>query len=537
MKKVNAYKNVNRNTTFNDFRNYPINTIASDRVMNQRWLHDETPQVKVIELNSEDSDDHPSDEDDKFDHKGNNMNGNNESLDDSVEFSTKYRNKETTRSDDDIDNELEEVIADFVNSGIYGTDAYPYKYKSKNHHSNFFTVINKPFGSSDSSLDDLGITECTDAEDYRWNTCNTHIRDRLSLDENKSKKSTIWIYSIKNKHLLSEKNTLELVNLPCHESTSSTSHSSENYCEDSDGDAKEIIRVGSPVPATYIPRLNLLSPRLPTVTEVTEPDKSICEETYIKNRIGSHKRINGWFEGEVNPRNGAGSDEKSGDTSVSSHIFLSPRERRSRFKHTNPTKSAPGFESAKASFDDANREKTNHVKIKTEAEINGISDNKVDERNSFISEVIDKNKIFLSGVDINNKPDYEKEFANRRRPRIVIPTKTPREIKNISNPIERLDNNSWIYEENKDMQIDESKEFQLIPIENTVNSQNTELACPEDNAGNRLWARNVSLLKPAEWKEYRAITNSIPSLQLSIDTESKTQTWFCRFITCFKCCK
>ncbi|CAG9791002.1 unnamed protein product [Diatraea saccharalis] len=527
--------------------------------MNQLWVQDEYPKVKILELNSDDSDGQLSDDDDKYSHIWNNVNGHIMAMNEPDHFNSDYKSKEKnctqngvssqmTRSFDTVDDDnLNDSITD-MRSNIYKKNDRSHENLRRTHQNSCFTVLNKVFNSSDSSLDDVEVIEYSNTRDYNFNDCDRmHSGDILTLDEDGNKKSTIWIYSIKNKRVLSE-NTSELVNVPSQESTSSTSRSLENYQEEQENYKRETPRrVGSPIPATYIPRLNLLSPRLPTVTEVTEPIRTLIkgssDSSECYNPLSGHKLINGWLGGEnktINiTRNCKTYPKKSPTTDVGNQICPSPRERRRRYKHTNLNNTniatSPSEFETRRKFEESTNEKLSFKKIETTAEIN-LSDSKSEERESFVAKTED---VIINDGQKNDKSDHEDIYNESalRKPKIIIQKQNVNKIGKISDPIDKLDNNGWICEEKTDIYNDDSKEQQLIDIETIINDQNVKLACPNNNAGNRLWARNTLLLRPAEWNEYRSIANSIPSLAMSIATNSNKHTWLCRLSDCFRCCK
>lgn len=440
---------------------------------------------------------------------------------------------------------------DFAYSDFYGSGSNDVVRDSVllNHQRNCFTIIDKRYAcnsesTSESEYADIELLNCGNSGETEQAG-----RDDMPYDrERDTDKHTVWIYSFKNKHLLSE-NDFELVNIPSQE-TSNTTPSSIEDVEKLQIEKDSCCRIPTPIPSSYVPRLNLnLTPTLPTVTEVTEPKKQSSsnqtEKQSIENGV-KPKTVNNWFLSErVIPSNKDTEFEQS--TNVINWMALSPREKRRKFINRNPI--------------------TRQVNLATVREVSSYAENKVEcrgdnsrklqptvhvheievEQNASKNSVktpINSN-IQLRSIKIDDSienairteseesvPDDRGDGNNknrRARPKIRLSPKPVAGL-GITDPIEKLDGDHWIAEEKLEQPGDKYQ-------------KNKKYISPAhfhgDCAGNTLLRRNISLLKPAEWTEYLPITESLPSLNLTMTSNSDEAPlpWFRRLIKFFRCCK
>ncbi|XP_028157899.1 uncharacterized protein LOC114351056, partial [Ostrinia furnacalis] len=527
---------------------------SPDIVMGQLWLQDDTTQVEIIELDSDDAEVTTTGKEDyNFGQYWQYVDKDRYSMPQPEIYRTNKKAREKRRmmqnnnfthenSPEILENEIAEVVNDIVYSSFYGSTNDVSDTKPKNNHpSNCFTIINKPF-NSDTSSDEIEFIDRADNSDH-MNGDMPYDSEIITFDQDAdSNKRTIWIYSFRNKRILSD-NDYELVNIPSQDSTSSTSCSLENFCEEPNV-TKNTRRVASPIPATYVPRLNLsMATTLPTVTEITEPTRNNVPDESPKSINGPiSKPINNWFDTNTTTNgflNHVDKQDKSSNTNVVNWMSLSPRERRRRSRHTKFSPTCPSklealveVPSAEPKSNDSLSENSHKIQIK--AEIN-VVDEKVKNvatvsSNRNLPPSIKTDIIIVKDMDDEGHEggDFDKQLL--QKPQIGIDVGRPKHSI-ITDPIEKLDSNNWIHEEKQNQSFTSESEVQ--ELENTF----IEHEDSKESASNKLWARNMSLLKPVAWAEFLPITESVPSLHLTIDSESEKQTWLKRLGKCFRCFK
>ncbi|CAG4935613.1 unnamed protein product [Colias eurytheme] len=401
------------------------------------------------------------------------------------------------------------------------------EYKSyHNRQVNRFTIPNNLGTSSTSSDDpnaDIELIQCGDAisnRDYWNDTLEPYNEEIYFAQEHDKDKRTIWIYSYKNKRILSD-NDYMLTNI------SSSCTSSTDELEFEPTKEANINRIATPIP--YIPRLNLnLTSTLPTVTEVTEPLKQSSMN-----------------DADVNNAAPINSIQKTPDT-WSSHEKRQPSTNRSK-SNANHSQDNRSISSPRAKrfhpmtkYDrNNNKFQTNENLVYCEPNINIITNNKGNDSGRYDDEpdlqVVERG----TSVDHLENETINLESSNQlltEKPRIQITSKPVRD-QEISDPIEKLEGN-WIGDNRTN---DEPSILYDCDINNENNIEQKELDVTHviPTSDNQFFIRNLPLLKPAEWNEYLPITGSVPSLELTIDTdlESTKKSWFKKLFTCVKCLK
>lgn len=539
--------------------------MSPDIVMGQIWLQDDTTQVEIIELDSDDAEIPSTEKQDyNFGQYWQYVDKDRFSMPEPEIYQANRKAREKRRmmqnlndsyndnSPENFENEYAEVVNDIVYSSFYGSTDNSYDTK-KNRHPNCFTIINKPF-NSDSSSDDIEfINRDTDTSDH-VNGDMPYDGEIITFDQDvDSSKRTIWIYSFRNKRLLSE-NDFELVNIPSQDSASSTSCSLDNFCEEPNV-SKNTRRVASPIPATYVPRLNLSNATtLPTVTEITETARSKRDEIPKSVNSPNRHKSNNWLDEKIT-MNGFHVDKQdtSSNTNIINWMSLSPRERRRRFRNTKISPTYPSklpvlieVPSTEPKPDDSFSEVSSQM-IQTTAEINIVGEKpKKVETASPISNLQTSGKrdeVIVTKVngDVCERGDFDKKSLHK--PQITIKSGRPRSAV-ITEPIEKLDSNNWIHEDKRlkahswvhgyeQQKVADTSGSEIQELEYTSSDRNTSNAC----ASNRLWARHMTLLKPVAWSEFLPIATSVPSLQLSVESDSAKQSCLKRLVNCFRCFK
>lgn len=522
--------------------------------MGQVWLQDDTTQVEIIELDSDDAEVTSTQKQDyNFGHYWHYVDKDRFSMPKPEIYKANRKAREKRRimqnlnysqdgkSPENLENEFAEVVNDIVYSSYYGS-TNDVSDNKKNHQANCFTIINKPF-NSDSSSDEVEYIDRTDTSGH-VNGDVPNGNEIITFDQDvDSSKRTIWIYSFRNKRLLSD-NDFELVNIPSQDSASSTSCSLDNFCEEPNV-SKNAARVSSPIPATYVPRLNLsMATTLPTVTEITEPTRNTPDEIPepVNSPTNRYKSINNWCDEKITQSingflNHVDKQDKSSNTNVINWMSLSPRERRRRSRHTkfSPTHKSNlpvlvEVPSTEPKSNDSLNE--NAHKIQTTAEINIVDEKpkKIDTPRKNLLQSGQRNKINVTEEKYAKVEggDFDKQLL--QKPQINIDLGRPK-CAIITDPIEKLDSNNWIHDDKK--QVSDTGESGIQESENSSGEHYTHNVC----AGNKLWARNMSLLKPVAWSEFLPITESVPSLHLSIYSDTNKKSWLKRLAKCFRCCK
>lgn len=502
--------------------------------MNETLANIESSGIEIIELdsmnNTQTSSEDPYENIQNFSHGWSYVSSNRfQELENSYKMNRQARLKRRLinrnhdfSANDSFDSEFGDSfhLTDYKNSSIDSeNDAV-----KLNQRTNCFTILNKHdslnLDSSSEESDDpeTKVTRCGDivleSEQYI---------DEVNYKSNPKEKHTIWIYSFKNRRFLAEKD-FEM-NIPC-QSPSSTC--SPEYVDEeiSTDNIAHVGRIASPIPKPCIPRLNLsLTATLPNVSEVSEPNAS---SAFNKDQGYKIKAVNGWFLDNPEQHECVSKNDKS--TNIVNWMALSPREKRRRSRHThldiqNIAKLLPVSEI------DSNTEVKNHNIEKnpknTEKETEKPATPQIISEKCKTDQQTETRTIDESTTE--DRGDYNKDA---QRPHITFDRRqfvgSP-----ITEPLDKLDGNNWIAEHEPKSRQD--YDFTMDDDENQRASGDMILA----SAGDRLMFRNMSLLKPAEWREYSSIAGSHLSLQLSLgpDSDVERTTFFQRCFSCFKCCK
>lgn len=633
--------------------------IGPELLIDRLWLNDDdiTSGVQIIELKSSDGSD-ASQEKNKGDQENAQKNNYNRfPISDPRSVNTNAREKRRLRNQssqhssqfaekntnynvfDDNDNFYKEFYASGSNPNAENVVV--------NNQMNCFTILDKHYTvvSENSSEEDFGNVDVIDCDnlqpEYNLNNC-TRDQDLLPYDiEADVEKRMVWIYSFKNKRLLSD-NDFELVNIPSQDLSTAQS-SIENIPELNNLDKN--CRVPTPIPPTFVPRLNLtMTSTLPTVAELIEPSEQLLSPEGAKeipNEEVKRKPLNNWFYSEnATPTSKESCTGIDKSTNVVDWMALSPREKRRRHnssnwsaspcKHQYPITCQVNSNKENVEFENTNpfsnnylynarnerrtettdihkekivttlqnnvtpKQKTDTSKQKTNTPKRKIymPEQRTDERKQKADTSIQetdtpkrktgtsiqktdtpKRKTRTStkqgGNTLTQKTDYGDLVRNARSDSSTPPpSSTRRELhyskitrmeigsdqqetpedrgdyikrpqtkrpqirirpqpgpgSAISDPIENLNCTDWI-------------------IENSSEVNNREKAGQPkehgDGVANVIFMKHMSLFKPAEWEAYLPITESVPSLSLSLNTvsENNSRSWLKRFQKIFPCCK
>lgn len=649
--------------------------IGPELFIDRLWLNDDdiAGGVQIIELKSSDGSDASQDKN-KGDQENSQKNNYDQfQISDPRSVNANAREKRRLKNQSpQYQNQFAEKNINYVFDTTYDNDnfykdfyASPSNTKDENvvanHQMNCFTILDKHYTdiSENSSAEDFDNIEVIDCDNlppgYTLNNC-THEEDLVPYDmEADVEKRMVWIYSFKNKRLLSD-NDFELVNIPSQDLSAAQS-SIENLPELNDLDKN--FRAATPIPPTFVPRLNLtMTSTLPTVAEAIEPSEQLLSPKggeEIPNEQVKRKPLNNWFYSEnatpTSKEESCTGMEKS--TNVVDWMALSPREKRRRlnssssranpckyhfpitcegnfnkenvnFEITNPfsdnylynggnekqtssveenrdthkdkivtslqnndapkQKTATSKQKADTSVQKNNtpkrkietpKQKTDNFKQKANTSIQetDMLKRKIDisiqktgspvrktctptkQVGNTLAQKIDDVHLFrtvrsesstppasstrrelhyskITTMEIvsdeQDTPEDRGDYIKRpqtKRPHIrIIPHPGPGSA--ISNPIENLNSNDWITENSSEVNNDD-REKAGRPKEYG------------DGVGNVIFMKHMSLFKPAEWEAYLPITESVPSLCLSMNTdlENNSRSWLKRLYKFFLCCK
>ncbi|XP_045775373.1 GATA zinc finger domain-containing protein 14-like [Maniola jurtina] len=504
--------------------------------------------VEITELNSDE--DVVMSENEQQDHRNNNHSwGNtsyrsheqgdykvNETARDKKRQNMENKNHDTSSkySDEDL---LNQFCTDF-----YGIDCFDRGDSIStvnNLHSEFFTILNS-HRTSQTSSDSNPYEEYDEAkENDCWNSNNFYDHRNVTYDNDGNEKRMIWIYSLKNPHYLSE-HDYELINIASNNSISTT---------DDEEPSKDILnhrRIATPFPS-YIPRMNLpLSPTLPTVTEVTEPNKLTSSISDIGTRKADKNLfqipLSGWFKEETSTENvnhSPGNTEQSYDNNW--HALSSREKRRLRQSkiseqnnlNTKKDSETPIYCKPKIISRYKEFSPESHIE-QFETQIDESNRNEDDQENYMNDE---------KEVSLENSRDST-SLCNLETPQIKRSTEMKTLKKNTTYLIEKLDG-KWIGQSlPENYELLEVNNYVMGPENNDaqVASQETGDAIEECDSY-RLFMRNMSVLKPTEWTQYSPLNGSmrVPSLHLSTsgdnDFDTEKKSWFKRFLDIVNCCK
>ncbi|CAK1542255.1 unnamed protein product [Leptosia nina] len=473
------------------------NVVYPSVSVNPAELREVSTNVEIVELNSfEDYEEEKDADKFKIGHQWSYIGEDLYPDEDGYKTNKKAREKRRFNKDGAINRTATYERSDHIYPTFYTLDKdYSNKHDYKeypNRQVNCFTIPNNlrtPSTSSDDQ-EDIEIIQCGDTipkHDY-WNDSQESY-DEVYFSRNlDTDKRTIWIYSFKNKRILAENDFL-LTNIPSkNSSTSSTDDLEFEPTKESNSG-----RIATPIP--YIPRLNLnLTSTLPTVTEVLEPTKrpsSAAEVNNANDNVSAH----------TTPSNTPKCD-------LNRWTFLSSR-----------------IKIRKTKINELPTSDRDHTYFEPEIKI--INNRHNNDLNNTIEVVqhLNENSTRPNDDTVNEDGDP------LQRPHIKIsPQPIIKGIK-ISDPIEKLEGN-WIGENRND-------KLEPIVYDCDLISQNevkiTPITRDKDEGATNFFIRNMPLLKPAEWNEYMAITDSMPSIELSIITVDAKKSWLKRILNCVKC--
>lgn len=423
---------------------------------------------------------------------------------------------------------------------------------------NCFTIINNHVINSDSSseneyarVDEIEPYFTENNDPKYWD--HVYKDDMIKCNSTESinaEKRTVWIYSFKNNRRLSE-NDFELVNISSKDSTETTTSPISD--EEFTIERGPIRRISSPIPATFIPRLDLsLAQTLSTVTELSEVKES-SKESLVINK----KPINNWFT-ERNIRK-----SKTEVANIVNWMSLSPRERRRRFKNTNSDRDheIPAgreiFTYAEGNtkfeqYKEKSRKSSSVIHVDVEVHANDIpdavpaSDIEICSVESLeLEQKVAKKKVDNTlSIDItyaDADTEIDNENANFNFDSFIMPSikvTSDKTYGSITEPIEKLNNSQWIIGDENIEEQTADFDYLLDANENIENESIRSIdAC--DSASKRLWVKNAKLMKSPLWTEYLPITGTPQSLHLSLSLSSieVKKSWFKRIGKYFKCCK
>ncbi|CAH0687711.1 unnamed protein product [Spodoptera exigua] len=232
--------------------------VGPEILVGQIWLQDQPTGVEITELNTSDEFDSArvQNTNDRKDHAWSYTKTETlQHVEENYKINQKARERRRMQHDRSFFNASATNTRGQYTNNSYDSDI-------ENHYIDDNHLINH---QSDSSSDaDLEIITSGDMlmEENHWDSGKHHYKEEIiTYDPDLDKEArTIWIYSFKNRHLLSEDD-----------------YDCENSEEERTKDRSTSgSRLGSPIPPAYIPRLNLsFGPTLSTVTEVSEPNKQM----------------------------------------------------------------------------------------------------------------------------------------------------------------------------------------------------------------------------------------------------------------------
>ncbi|CAH0718204.1 unnamed protein product, partial [Brenthis ino] len=513
MKKSHMYNNVNRpkNTLYNHLnRNIVYPTVLFNPViLNKKEF---STGVEIIEIKSDEE--HYTQENNLNTQSNASCKAND--FEDDFAINRSARERRNLRQEQKYDsktNILSEAAFSQACTDFYGIDCHD---RGDRIPSMFPLLSNST--STETSSDDVEVFLFDNAiNDIYWNSDDSYDSHKAYINYKKPEKQTVWIYSQKNRQHLFESNDAN--NIPSQE----TSYSSFTDDDDPREDFETIRRIATPIP-TYIPRLNLpSSPTLPTVTEVTEPNKSSLNITESrqtdKQNINIHniKPVNTWFLTDQNVE----TTQKRTVNHKHKLSTLSQREkRRKKLKEIQEQEVLDLKEDSSPNID-------SKIILQTKSTSPKLQEN---------SKNTNKFEVTANAIntDINNE---NIDINSLQKPQIKISPKLLQTKKHISDPIEKIEGN-WI---DNDSNNDEEKAIEVLDCDlNTSDVEKCDLNTKKITSQNdKLLVRNMSLLKPAEWTQYSALANSVPPLQLSFSTDYENEgiPWFKRIYKFVRCCK
>lgn len=431
-------------------------------------------------------------------------------------------------------------------------------------------MINKNFTNSDSSSDsDIDVVNSDDLtmEPDNWDTSkHSYEEEIITYDSELDKESrTIWIYSFKNKNLLDDYELTDTIKKDM--SFSSTSSSTEQYEERVKDKSTNIRRLGSPIPPTYIPRLNLtLGPTLSTVSEDSEPNKQTPPSLSHKSpQARFPKQRNSWVmtdtEKSDTPTSGR-KTEKS--TNIVNWMALSPREKRRRSKGDKWVGDLLKIETLPADASDeqqtqASSAQDNTLRLKVDVDVHLNVNEKSPEKRSIgtpnsANVIVKKNAYEISSIDLLKCPALDitgnaldggnyMQFGQTQQVLCFnSPTHIYETMAYTDNLNMRVIGNLTVIDE-RAPEIDPVlwEREQNIEVETATYDYLTDkLKLANENADRTWMKNNAPLLVPSSWDDYVAVAE--PPLRIEISNPNVAAAtdrvpWYKRFFKTLNCFK
>ncbi|KAJ8714662.1 hypothetical protein PYW07_002887 [Mythimna separata] len=553
------------------------NAVSPEILVGQIWLQDEPTPVEIIELNTSDELDPSAKEplDKRLNHAWSFTNNEKlQHIEDNYRINKNARERRRLNHENQFrtTNTATNTNNDFLNNNFYSDfleDQYIDDRQLINHQVNCFTMINKNFNNSGSSSEaDIEVLNSDDLpmDPNNWEPSkHAYEEEIITYDPELDKETrTVWIYSFKNKHLLAD--DYELDDIATRDmSFSSSSSSTERYDEKAKNISTNIRRLGSPIPPTYIPRLNLtLGPTLSTVSEVSEPNKQTSPNSSHKSpktRFQKHK--NTWVMTETEKLDTLKSSRKlDKSTNVINWMALSPREKRRRSQQQSDKWVGELLKLDTLPIEERNQQRTedssgqdNNLRLKVDVDVHVNVNEKSTEKRS---------------VGTPNSANVNLKTCNKKCP-IELLQRPPL---NMGDALDRGDHKqfgqtqqvlcvsgpSHIYQtmdfnekyhmrvigkltviEERQLEIDPVvwEREQTIEVETATYDYLTDkLKLAKEDADQEWLRNNAPFLVPSSWRDYEEITEPQIRLEMSNPILVRSRLpWYKRFlqkINCFK---
>ncbi|KAI5651365.1 hypothetical protein NE865_00609 [Phthorimaea operculella] len=465
---------------------------------------------------------------------------------------------------------------------------------------NCFTIHDNHLLNSDTSEEEFADVEVINMNrnetNQNWAYGSNSYDDNVRYDQgDQEDKPTVWIYSFKNRNILTE-NDFELVNIPSQECSTITNSSGDDFQQSKIED--NLNRASSPIP-TYIPRLNLpTTPPLPTLTEVTEPGRKQSNNDIAESPIKSFGlKENNWCTSEPSTSKPK-VNQSDTSTSIVNWMALSPREKRRKIRYASPINLSSDLtgrlatvheeiilkekkeeskaeilvdlltkgdeESCQCGGDCASHVATEYhdesesYDVTVSSNRNSLTEDKSGQSTKSgvqMDTPLNSTNISIRTTTIHKVVDFSDGLVNTEEP-LHREYSTSRDIAvqtQIDAPKDRGDHIPMMKTVPR-IKISNKIDSRIVsgPMENIESNnwiheepliKDDRVEIPRDAKGDRasesLWMRHMALLKPSAWAAYEEVFDqqSIPSLQLSMNTDSieENQTFFkrlTRFLSC-----
>ncbi|KAJ8718593.1 hypothetical protein PYW08_002830 [Mythimna loreyi] len=557
-------------------RKHPLsNAVSPEILVGQIWLQDEVTPVEIIELNTSDEIDPSANES-----LGNRLSHawsftNNEKLQ-QIEDSYRINKKARERRRLNHENQFRTTnTATNTNNRYLNNNFYPDIVENQfiddrqliNHQVNCFTMLNKNFTNSDSSSEaDIEVLNSDDLPmDNNWEASkHSYEEEIITYDPELDKETrTVWIYSFKNKHLLDDYELTDAVTRDM--SFSSTSSSTEGYDEKVRDKSTNMRRLGSPIPPTYIPRLNLtLGPTLSTVSEVSEPNKQTSPSLSHKSprpRFQKHK--NSWVMAETEKLDTSRSGRKiEKSTNVVNWMGLSPREKRRSSKQQSDKwvgellklETLPIKESnQQQTEDDSGQDNNLRLKVDVDVHVNEKTPEKrsVGTPNS-ANTIMKPNTDKICSIDLLKRPplDVQSDELDRGDHTPFAQTQQVLCFSGPSHIYETIDFNDHVHMrvigkltviEERAIEVDPVRweREQNIEVETANYDYLTDQLKIAKKDPDQTWLKNnAPLLVPSSWQDYAAAAEPPLTIEMSNPNVATSRTpWYKRFFKTLNCFK